>query len=206
MTVCVVEQERDLAVVPNRTICIDEVVAFLSANHYGDRNQLLPVHWTAHSLKPVSSHEWHLDENYERVSNWKQAALAAIASATQDHPPSSLKKKRIVEFLAEAMLDRYGHDRASYVSAHLSDHPPLEAGGETYYREVHHDGRVSWLEPHELEYSSLTPKVADRVAEVTKLAVPDDLLQLICRDTTIPYVPVLYAKYGDWCVKVAEYK
>lgn len=207
MTVCVVAQQGDLAVVPKRTICIDEIVDFLSANHYSDRNQSLSAHWTARWLKPVSSHVWFLDENHERVFEYREAALATIAAARQGDPWSAAAQT--VEFLASAILNRYGHDRASYVSARLPDHPALETI-QDLPRQVHYENRVVNLTFYDLRYSrNSTVEIADRVAEVSKLAVPDKFFELgqkVEYLPAIPYAPTIYAQYSEWLIQIAEYK
>lgn len=153
-----------------------------------------------HPLTPLHSHTWFSTENYWRVMKWCGAALEASRSATQS--PAAMD---LVKFLVAAMLDRYHNDRALFAASRLPNNPApqrlTDIPTSVVRRNVRYDrrdGPLAWSLDVPLE-------AVDRAAALTGLAEPDKLIKMKYEERTNAYDPLIYAQYGDWAVKIAEW-
>ena len=67
------------------------------------------------------------------------------------------------------------------------------------YRYDRRDGPLGWSLEVPLE-------AVDGAAALTGLAEPDKFIEMKYKERTSTYDPLIYAQYGDWVVKIAEWE
>lgn len=154
-------------------------------------------------LLPVGPRPWFSDDHYQQVRPWWDTLLQVIRSAGFDsHKPS----QEAVGWLVEAILDLYNRDRAELAADRLPSRPAPRRPHEIP-REISRNYEKYELRLSPLRWKPDTPaKVTNALIALLPAAKPDQwhLAKYEQRSTT--YDPIIYAYYGNWCIKVAEWE
>lgn len=164
-----------------------------------------------HPLLPLRSYRWQSVENHERAQRWLWAALRLLDETGTSYYSRSEGARQSIEFLVRQTVDVHHHDRAQHAARFLPERPapqrlsvipPRAKVAETP------DDRPRWydLQLIPLQFASDIPFFAtDRVASLPPSALPDrwHVARYVKRQRVDD--PVIYAQYGDWYVKVAEW-
>jgi hypothetical protein len=158
------------------------------------------------SLPPIPAvlptYLWFSDENYSHAKLWRDKALQVIhAEGVTDDQKSTANQ--VLLFELNALIDLYHKDRAAWVASMLKPPPhpvrlaeipeSIKKGGQLYRREM---AALTWS-------PDVPPEVTDLLAITSAVLLPDRLQ--IVQYQRLPD-PMIYAQYGLWYLKIAEWK
>jgi hypothetical protein len=147
-----------------------------------------------------ATYEWYEEENRNKVVEVLKALVRAILDNQQD----------LIQFFAGAVISVYNHDRAARASALLHQKPirvmeipqekVVKKRGYPDERYILQFTKVSnWVEGIPYERIDLIAKLGQEIH-------PDAFYLATYQRIQLLPDPILYAKYGDWFVKVAEWE
>lgn len=153
-------------------------------------------------LLPVGSRPWFSGDHYQQVRPWWGTILNVIRSDGFDsHQPS----QEAVGWLVDAILDLYNRDRAELAADRLSLRPTPQRPHEIPQDVVHDSARLT-LRMYPLRWERDTPaKVTNALIALLPDAKPDRWALAKYEQRSSTYDPVIYAFYGDWCIKVVKW-
>lgn len=154
-----------------------------------------------HNILPdnLAGYQWFADENVETTYQCAEALVQAVGE----------KQNNLAAFFAGAIADLYHRDRADRACSLIHDRPvPIRV----VPRRITIDGDRYELDLNVLNAWSTEIPLATlpTVAQVVKVATPDNLYLATYtrkkRSYSRSYDPLIYAKYGEWYVKLAEWE
>lgn len=154
-------------------------------------------------LKVVETYPWYSDYNYQHARSWRDAAVAKARSHSESECTSATREA--ISWLVAAILDRYCKDRAESGATVIPKHPRPQLFGEIPQSiEVNYD--IYFLKMSPLQWTVGTPvEAADRFTALFLRAEPDTWHVATYERNRAPRDPLIYAQYGDWYLKVAEW-
>lgn len=152
------------------------------------------------ALAALRAHDW-LPAHVEQAQKWHDALLTS--ASRHDHAAA----KQVGTWFEAALVDLYHLDRAEQAAAFIPEHPaPVRK--EQIQPSITKDGRVYELQFTRFRWDRDTPgMVTNRLATLAVEAMPDSWLQVtyVERRRASTYDPVIFAGYGRWYIKVAEW-
>lgn len=155
------------------------------------------------SLAPLGSHTWLSAENHRHVMKWC-AAAALVAARSGEQSTGALEG---MPFLIAAMVDCYHNDRALYAATNLPGNPAPQRISDIPQQIQRSDGVYSRRDNALVWSANIPMEAVDRVADILADARPDRFLVATYLQTpVVHYDPIIFALYGNWVVKVAEWE
>jgi len=175
------------------------------------------------SLQPfppaLPTYDWFSPDNYTHATLWRDKALQVIRaenlSDTQKHTA-----KQVLCFEMNALIDIYHKDRAECVAAMLPNQLPGPIIKRRWFwpvkkavlqpirladipERITRGGEDYWREMSPLTWSPDVPPAVTDLLSITSAALLPDSLQLVAYRRHPD--PMIYAQYGLWYLKIAEW-
>ncbi len=152
------------------------------------------------ALAPLREHDW-LAAHVEQAQKWHDALLTSASRS------GHTAAKQVGTWLEDHLRDLYHLDRAEQAAAFIPEHPdPVRH--KKIPQSITQDGRLYEVQFSPFRWDQDTPgMVTNRLATLAEEAMPDSWLRVtyVERRRSSTYDPVIYAGYGDWYIKVAEW-
>lgn len=162
------------------------------------------------NLVPVLSYSWFSEDLYWQARKWLNAILTLYE--TNDLPPANVSAQQTVQWLVRAIVDLRGkdvdlfHRDRAVQAAHLLPGSPSPLRRDQIPQQ-RWDGRREYaLRMGTLQWSPETPVAAtDRLVDVSLHSMPDRWWLATYVERRDTWDSIVYAQYGNWYVKVAEW-
>lgn len=160
-------------------------------------------------LTALRSYLWFSDEYYQQACKWFDAVLTADrAHDLKSHSPA----RDAVQWWVAAILDLSGKDVDLYHRDRADQAVSVICGMQTPQRRADipqqswQGSRLYDLQMSTLRWSPDTPvQATNRLTELALRNMPDQWLLATYVERRNTWDPIIYARYGDWYVKVAEW-
>lgn len=160
-------------------------------------------------LAPVLSYSWFSDDLYWQARKWVEAIVTLYR--TRDLT-SDVSARQSVEWLVGAIVrlrredvDLFHQDRAAQAARHIPGSPAPQR--RAWIRDRSWDGKHEYvLQLDPLHWSAEAPVGAtNRLVDLSLHAMPDQWWLATYVRRRFTFDPLIFAQYGDWYIKVAEW-